>query len=279
MSKTRDTCKILSLWNFAMPSNWQKITAFSHALQHADFEANPAKVGICFPARTMHFGIMEGSLKRFALGVCVLTTCYGSFGQNQSQSASASAPVTSAAATRSPLQGALDNDHRIQPGDKLSYKVDEDREEAKVLTVADSGEIELPFNLGRVVAANRTCQSLAQDVKSALERDYYHRATVRISVESRNTVRGKVYVSGEVSKPGAVPIPSDVPLKLSEAILQAGPPTQWAKLKDVKVVRRLGKKTETKIINVEEIMRGRLEDDIALQPDDFVVVPTRGVVF
>jgi protein involved in polysaccharide export with SLBB domain len=172
----------------------------------------------------------------------------------------------------------LDNHHKLRPGDKLSFRVEEDREEAKSLIVTDSGEVELPSPFGRFNAAGKTCQALAQEIKVALERDYYKRASVHIGLDAMNNVRGKAYVSGQVSKPGPVNIPVDSPLKLSQAILIAGPPTQWAKLKEVKVARDNGHKIIT--VDVDSILnKGQLEKDVVLEPDDVVIVPERGVVF
>jgi protein involved in polysaccharide export with SLBB domain len=175
----------------------------------------------------------------------------------------------------------LDNQHRIRPGDKLSFRVAEDREEAKSLVVTDSGEIELPSPFGRFTATGKTCKQLGQEIKVALERDYYKRATVHIGVDAMNAVRGKVYVSGQVAKPGPVNIPVDAPLKLSQAILLAGPPTQWAKLSGVKVVRQKGANggAETILVDVDAILKkGRIEKDIVVEPDDFIIVPERGVL-
>ena len=173
----------------------------------------------------------------------------------------------------------LDNQHKLRSGDKLSFRVAEDGEEAKALVVTDSGEIELPYGFGRFTAAGKTCRILAQEIKIALEKDYYKRATVQLAIDTYNSVRGKAYVSGQVSKPGPVNIPVDAALKLSQAILLAGPPTQWAKLSTVKVVRQVGKDTQTMIIDVDAILnKGRLERDITLEPDDLVIVPERGVL-
>lgn len=183
-------------------------------------------------------------------------------------------PATTAAISRT-----LDDSHRLRPGDKLSFRVAEDGEEAKPLMVTDSGEVELPYGFGRFRAANKTCRTLAQEMKVALERDYYKRATVYLGLDAINNVRGKAYVSGQVTKPGPVSIPVDAPLKLSQAILIAGPPLQWAKLSSVKVVRQSTKGTETMVVDVEAILnKGRLEKDIVVEPDDLIIVPERGVL-
>lgn len=174
----------------------------------------------------------------------------------------------------------LDNQHRIRPGDKLSFRVAEDREEAKPLLVTDSGEIELPSPFGRFHAAGQTCKTLAQEIKAALEKDYYKHATVHLGIDAMNNVRGKAYVSGQVAKPGPVNIPVEAPLKVSQAILLAGPPTQWAKLSEVKVVRQNGRDAQTLVVNVDAILnKGRPEKDIVLEPDDLIIVPERGIIF
>lgn len=175
----------------------------------------------------------------------------------------------------------LDDQHKIRPGDKLSFRVVEDREEAKPLTVTDSGEVELPSPFGRFNASGKTCRVLAREIKSSLEREYYKRATVILGLDAMNNVRGQAFVSGQVSKPGPVNIPANASLTLSQAILLAGPPTQWAKLSAVKVVRkRSGQGAQTLQIDVDAILnKGRIEKDIIVEPDDLIIVPERGVVF
>ncbi len=173
----------------------------------------------------------------------------------------------------------LDDQHRLRSGDKLSFRVVEDGEDAKTLPVTDSGEVELPNGFGRFVAAGKTCRSLAREIKSELEKEYYVRATVQIGLDSINNLRGQAYVSGQVSKPGPVNIPVNAMVKLSQAILIVGPPTQWAKLSAVKVVRQTGKGTQTMVVDVDAILnKGRPEKDMVLEPDDLVIVPERGVL-
>jgi len=227
---------------------------------------------------------MEGFVRRWErlmVGGFALACAFSCAAQVNPAGAPASGGATPVIARTAPIHRDLDNDHRIRPGDKLSLRIDEDREDLpKTLTVTDSGEIELPYNFGRFIAANKTCREVAQEIKTELEKEYYYHATVHLVLDTANTVRGKAYVSGQVTKPGPVTLPSDAPLKLSQAILLAGPPTQWAKLKEVRVVRQAGKQTRTFVIDADAILnKGKLENDIALEPDDLVIVPERGVTF
>jgi protein involved in polysaccharide export with SLBB domain len=216
--------------------------------------------------------LLDRAVALFCALIVIATSAQAQTGTN--------AGATNATAPRfADATRALDDHHRLRPGDKLSFRVVEDGEEPKTLAVTDLGEIELPNGFGRFAAANKTCRTLAQEIKTALEKDYYKRATIQLGLDAINNVRGKAYVSGQVSKPGPVSIPVDAALKLSQAILIAGPPTQWAKLSAVKVVRQGGKDTHTYVVDVDAILnKGRPEKDIVLEPDDLVIVPERGVL-
>jgi polysaccharide biosynthesis/export protein len=237
---------------------------------------------ICVSPQSRQLERMEVLLYRAIVMFCVATisvaqVCAQAPTKTNSISPSAAAanvPRISAAIHN----GDLDNRHKIRAGDKLSFRVDEDQEEAKSLPVTDSGEIELPSPFGRFTASGKTCKELAQEIKDALERDYYKRATVHLGLDAINNVRGQVLISGIVAKPGPVNIPVNAPLKLSQAILVAGP-TQWSKLSEVKVVRQKGRDVQTIVVDVGAILnKGKLDKDIILEPDDFVIVPERGLL-
>ena len=79
----------------------------------------------------------------------------------------------------------LDNTQKLGIGDRVSYRVIEDREEPKPLIVSDAGELEIPY-LGRVKANDKSCQELAKEIKAALEKDLYYQATVILAVDLLN---------------------------------------------------------------------------------------------
>src|SRR5437879_3109463 len=87
---------------------------------------------------------------------------------------------------------ALDDKVKLGLGDRVSFRIVEDRDDPKSLVVADSGELEAPY-IGRVAAAGKTCRQLAREIKSVLERKYEYQATVVIGVELLNKTRGKVH--------------------------------------------------------------------------------------
>ena len=88
----------------------------------------------------------------------------------------------------------LDTSRRLGAGDRLSYRVVEERREPIALVVADSGELEVPL-IGRLSAAGRTCKELAQAIKPMLEREYFFKATVIVGLDAVSAkARGHVYI-------------------------------------------------------------------------------------
>ena len=97
----------------------------------------------------------------------------------------------------------LDEKQRLAVGDRISFRVTEDQEDAKLLTITDAGELDVP-ELGLVMAVGKTCRELAREIKSKLEKTTYYKATVIIGIDQLNkTLSGrKVYVVGQVKEIG-----------------------------------------------------------------------------
>jgi len=93
----------------------------------------------------------------------------------------------------------LDDRQKLGPGDRVTYRVIEDQDDPRSLTITDSGDLEVPY-LGLVHAAGKTSLQLAKEVKGLLEKQLYYQATVIIAIEVVNKTRvsGKVYVTGQV---------------------------------------------------------------------------------
>jgi protein involved in polysaccharide export with SLBB domain len=178
----------------------------------------------------------------------------------------------------------LDTIRKLNVGDRVIYRVVEDREDMRELFISDTGDIEVPY-LGRQPAAGKTCKELALFLKSALEKDLYYQATVIISVSNMGGSRGKVYVTGYVRGAGEQDIPPNVIYTVSKAIMRAGGFGDFADQRKVKIHRRqIGKDgkpkpvedTEPIIVDVKEIIEnGRVDKDVVVQPDDYIFVPQK----
>lgn len=174
---------------------------------------------------------------------------------------------------------ALDDKHKLAIGDRLSFRIEEDKEEPKSLVVTDSGDLEVPY-IGRFPAVDKTCKLLAKELKAELEKEYYYHATVILAVDMKSKSRGRVYLVGYLRMPGALDIPSDEEeFTLSKAILRAGGFTDFADKKHVKITRkgdRPDSDNETIIRNLVDILeKGKTELDLKLVPGDLIFVPGR----
>jgi protein involved in polysaccharide export with SLBB domain len=192
------------------------------------------------------------------------------------------APTNAAATTRTNLSGYVPDDkYKLRVGDKVSLQILEDRDLPKSLVVADSGELDAPY-VGRVAATDKTCKQLADELKSALEKEYYYRATVVIALDAANRFMGRVYVWGQVRNQGPIDIAVNENLTAGKAILRAGGFADFANKKKVKVVRAAsaGAGKQNFELNMVDILeKGKTEKDMVLQPDDFVIVPSRLINF
>jgi protein involved in polysaccharide export with SLBB domain len=184
----------------------------------------------------------------------------------------------------------LDNSIPLQPDYQISFRIVEDRSEPIRLRVQDSGEIQAP-HIGLVRAAGRTCRDLALNIKRELEKSYYNRATVIIAIDvipkvasggssmgPGGVMRGQEYftVFGQVLRQGKYELPFDEDVSISQAILRAGGPAQFANLGKVRLIRKTPQGNKTVLVDVEQIMtRGTLENDIVIRSNDVLIVPEK----
>ena len=170
---------------------------------------------------------------------------------------------------------ALDDQQKLGPGDRIIYRVIEDEDEPRTLTITDSGDLDVPY-YGLVHAAGKTSLQLAREIKTLLQRRLYRQATVILALELVNKTRvtGKVYVTGQVRNKGGYDIPANETLTVSKAILNAGGFSDFSDKKHVRLVRKTAEGEKTYVVNVTDIWeKSRLDKDLAVQPGDLIDVP------
>jgi protein involved in polysaccharide export with SLBB domain len=223
-----------------------------------------------------------------ALFILPCLTCLAqvSSGNNASGGAAGlpalAAPTNSTGTVLTNLTGYVPDDkYKLRVGDRVSLQILEDRDLAKSLMVADSGELDAPY-VGRVAAADKTCKQLADELKTLLEKEYYYRATVIIALDAANRLLGRVYVWGQVRNQGPIEVAVNENLTASKAILRAGGFADFANRKKVKVLRASGTgagKQNYELNMIDILENGKTEKDLVLQSDDFVIVPSRLINF
>jgi len=173
----------------------------------------------------------------------------------------------------------IDDKHKLLPGDQISFQIMEDGDLPKSLLVTESFELDIPY-IGRVVVKDKTCKQLADELKTALEKDYYYHATVVIGLNAMAKVVGRVYVYGPVRQPGPIEIPVNETFTLGKAIMRAGGFGDFADKKNVKVIRKTPTGNKTFVVNLVDVLeRGKTEADIPLEAEDYIIVPQRAINF
>jgi protein involved in polysaccharide export with SLBB domain len=173
---------------------------------------------------------------------------------------------------------AVDPDKKLSAGDQVTLEIVEDNEGGLRRVVTATGDLEV-YPLGRVRVAGKTTAEAGAEIKRELEVDYYHHATVRLSIDAVSPVSvkaGTVYLSGEVRMVGPEEMIAGEPLTLSHAILKAGAFTEWANQKKVKVTRKVRNESQTSVYNVKHVIEtGDIDGDPVLQDGDRIFVPRR----
>ncbi len=128
-----------------------------------------------------------------------------------------------------------------------------------------NGRISIPA-VGDVSAAGMSLTGLQAQVTSLL-RPHLQDPTVIVSMESASA---SVYVSGEVMRPGKVPL--DRPMTVLEAVMEAGGFTKFANPKQVIVVRNEGGRNQRYVLNMSETLSASESRRFYLRTYDVVYV-------
>jgi len=159
-------------------------------------------------------------------------------------------------------------DYKIGPQDIVRIDVWKEPDITRTIPVRPDGKISLPL-LNDVQAAGLSSMELAGAIRDGLKK-YLTNPQVTVTVTEINSRR--VYVTGEVTRPGAMPLLPN--MTALQALSSAGGFTQFAKLKGIYVLRTEGGKQVKHPFNYKEVIGGKHpEENISLEPGDVIVVP------
>ena len=162
----------------------------------------------------------------------------------------------------------LDPDYKIGPQDVLRIDVWKELEISRTAPVRPDGKISLPL-LNDVQAAGLTPMQLAAVIGEGLKK-YITNPQVTVSVAEINSRR--IYVTGEVLKPGAFPLLPN--MTVLQALSSSGGFSQFARVKNIYVLRKEEGKDVKHPFNYRDVVSGKKpEQNILLEPGDVIVVP------
>lgn len=159
--------------------------------------------------------------------------------------------------------------YKVNPGDVLQIAVWKEPDLQRELLVNPDGHFAFPL-AGDMVAEGRTVEQIRQELAEKLGRFI---PDVVVTVAALQLSGNKVYVLGQVNRPNEFVMTRT--LDVMQAISMAGGPTPFAKLDDVRVLRRGDDGTQISIpFRYTDVQEGRkLDQNILLRAGDTVVVP------
>jgi polysaccharide export outer membrane protein len=170
--------------------------------------------------------------------------------------------------TSSSTANAIDPTYKIGPQDVLRIDVWKEPEISRVTPVRPDGRISLPL-LNDVQAAGLTPTQLASTISEGLKK-FITNPQVTVGVNEINSRR--IYVTGEVTKPGAFPLQPN--MTVLQALTSSGAFTQFAKIKGIYVLRTEDGKQVKHPFNYKDVVSGKHPElNIVLQSGDVIVVP------
>jgi polysaccharide biosynthesis/export protein len=170
--------------------------------------------------------------------------------------------------TQAETKSAVQADYRIGPQDLLRIDVWKEPDISRTIPVRPDGKISLPL-LNDVQAAGLTAMELAGAIREGLTK-FITNPQVTVSVTEINSRR--VYVTGEVVRPGAQPMLPN--MTVLQALSGSGGFTQFARIKNIYVLRTIDGKQTRIPINYKAVVDGKHpEENVSLQPGDVIVVP------
>jgi polysaccharide export outer membrane protein len=155
----------------------------------------------------------------------------------------------------------------IGPEDVLTVIVWRERELSTEVVVRPDGKISLPL-LNDVQAAGLTPERLAEVVEKAATKYVKDSDATVIVKEIRSR---KVFVLGEVARPGVFPLTSET--TVLQLIAAVGGLLEYADKKNILILRTENGQERRLKFNYNDVIAGRrLQQNILLQPGDTVLV-------
>lgn len=209
------------------------------------------------------------SSRMLLLTGCMLATAVAAQDNNRPSAKKDDESAAAAQASRAAAaKGVNSETYKIGPQDVLRIDVWREEQLTRTVPVRPDGKVTLPL-VNDVQAAGLTPMELATVVREGMKK-YLNDPQVTVSVTEINSRR--VYVTGEVARAGAFPLLPN--MSVLQALSSSGGFTQFAKLKNIYVLRLENGKQIKLPFNYKDVVSGKKpEQNLLLEPGDVIVVP------
>lgn len=189
--------------------------------------------------------------------VCALCAC------RTPRPSSGGGPIPAGDATAA----AKSSSSTLGSGDLLEVRVFQEAELSGMFRVSPEGTIDFPL-CGRVVMVSKTSSGAADALTECLQKGFLKRPSVSVLIREYNSK--KVFIFGEVAKPGTFPYEEN--MNIIQAMTLAGGFTKTAAKNSCNVTRLIDGQERKIKVAVQEIGMGS-EKNFPLQPGDIIFVP------
>jgi len=181
------------------------------------------------------------------------------------------------------LTSAMAQVEPLSPGDTLQISVWQDPKLDRTLVIGPDGMISFPL-AGHIRAGGITAQALENIIKERIKKNYTGQLDVTVSLAKPNAdteyeSKPKVYVTGEVLKPGSFTLKGGT--NLVQAIALAGGLSPFAASRRIQVHRKLDGVDSIFDFNFKDYQSGTGSPEnvnLNLRPGDIIIVPERGLL-
>jgi polysaccharide export outer membrane protein len=210
------------------------------------------------------------SLYRFVLALIVIVESVALAQPAASAAQQRDSPASAAGNAVAGPGAATDPGFTIGPEDVLAIVFWRDQDMSSEVIVRSDGMITIPI-IRDVKAAGLTPTALADKIQEAA-REFVTDASVTVVVRQMNS--RKVFITGEVNRPGAYSLASST--TVMQLIAIAGGLTEFADSRRISVMRVDGGQGKTFMFDYKDVARGKKRNqNLVLKPGDTVVVPEK----
>lgn len=168
----------------------------------------------------------------------------------------------------------------LKPGDAISITVWQDPKLDRTVVIGPDGQFGFPL-AGHIRAAGRTTEAIERILRSRLEKKYTGDLDISVTLaavdrEALEDTYPKVYITGEVLRPGPYPLRSRT--SIAQAIALAGGVSPFAARQRIQIHRQYRGEDSIFLFNYNAYQYGQvITDNIDLRNGDVVIVPERGL--
>ena len=165
---------------------------------------------------------------------------------------------------------ATKSSYQLSPLDVLQVKVYNEPDLDTIYKISADGFVVMPL-IGQVKVGGLTVSAAQAKMKELFEKDYL--VTADVSIFVMEYAPRRVYVIGQVNRPGEALFPPEEGLTLSKAIAGAGGTTRIAKDRGINVKRKLSDGTIRVFeVDLKAILNDKNATDFPLQDGDTIEV-------